>query len=167
MAHLQRLVGVFVIIISLWFALLGNISSTGLITGLLIALSVNLLFLEVISTHISPRILTHILLGLIYLPLFMLEIFKSSFRMSWLTLQPKPQLKPGIISLPLDLDTPAAMTMLAIMVTLTPGTLSLDLDQKNKRLYVHWANMTTLDPDQFKEQSMGGMESWARRMFQR
>lgn len=167
MENVQRFFGVLILIVSLWFALLGSLSAVGLASGVVIAITVNLLFRDAIVTHISPRIISHITLGIIYAPLFIIEIFKASFRLSWLTLQPRPKLTPGIIKLPLDLDSPVAMTMLAIMVNLTPGTLSLDLDQKNKDLYIHWANMTTQNPDLFKKHSLGNLEKWARRIFQR
>ena len=46
-------------------------------------------------------------------------------------------MKPGIVKIPLDLETDVEITLLASLITLTPGTLSLDVSKDKKVLYVH------------------------------
>jgi len=35
---------------------------------------------------------------------------------------------------------------LADSITLTPGTLTVDIDEEKNDLYIHWINVTTLEP---------------------
>lgn len=166
---IRRVVGSTLILLSIWLTLVDTLSLTNIAIGLLLAALVNIFFSEAVHRYISPRILNHIFTGLLYLPLFIVEIFSASFRLALQVFQPRPKLKPAIVALPLEVSTPTAMTMLAIMVTLTPGTLALDLDPKQRLLYIHWVDVTTTNKELYKdkEASIGDMELWAKRIFQR
>ncbi len=50
---------------------------------------------------------------------------------------PKSQLRPAWITIPLDIERPEAITVLASTITLTPGTLSCDVSDDHKALLVH------------------------------
>lgn len=51
--------------------------------------------------------------------------------------KPKSKLQPAWITIPLDLRSPEAITVLAGTITLTPGTVSSDLSQDGHALLVH------------------------------
>ena len=72
------------------------------------------------------------------------------------------KIKPGIIKISPELKTDAAITLLANSITLTPGTLSVAIDEKNNDLYIHWINVTNLNPS--IEDICGSFPSWARRI---
>ena len=64
--------------------------------------------------------------------------------------------RPGIVAVPLDLESDAGITLLACLVTLTPGTLSLDVSEDKKTLYVH--AMRVDDPEAFRREIKDGFE---------
>lgn len=78
-------------------------------------------------------------------------IVLSNLSLAKLVLQPRLQLDPGIIAVPLTVSTGLEMMILATVITLTPGTISVDLGrnaQQEQVLYVH--NLTVGDPEAFR-----------------
>jgi multicomponent Na+:H+ antiporter subunit E len=78
-------------------------------------------------------------------------ILLSNLSLAKIVLQPRPQLDPGIVAIPLTVSTRLEIMILASVITLTPGTISVDLrenGQHERVLYVH--NLTTGDPDEFR-----------------
>ncbi len=65
------------------------------------------------------------------------ELVKSNVRVATEVLSPRHGMKPGIIGLPLDARSDAAITLFANLVTFTPGTLSLDVSDDRRMLYIH------------------------------
>lgn len=59
-------------------------------------------------------------------------------------------LRPAWISIPLDLRTPEAITLLAGTITMTPGTVSSDLSTDGRSLLVHCLHAP--DPDAVRDQ---------------
>jgi len=65
------------------------------------------------------------------------ELIQSNLRVAHDVLTIHQHMRPGVIAIPLDVQTDAEITMLANLITLTPGTLSLDVSTDRKILYVH------------------------------
>ena len=71
------------------------------------------------------------------------EIIKASFFMMYKILQPKLDIRPGIIAYPFTTTRSLSTTLLANTISLTPGTLIIDVHVKNPSLkgpgiyYVH------------------------------
>lgn len=59
---------------------------------------------------------------------------------------PNSQLRPGWVSVPLDLRRPESITVLAGTITMTPGTVSSDLSADGRAILVHCLHAP--DPDQ-------------------
>lgn len=79
------------------------------------------------------------------------EIVVSNAKLAWWILQPRPQFSPGIVAVPLSIDTDLEIIVLATVITLTPGTVSIDLTQGDNGqniLYVH--SFVVKDPEQFR-----------------
>jgi multicomponent Na+:H+ antiporter subunit E len=68
---------------------------------------------------------------------FFTELLIANIGVAKIVLQPNIRIRPGVIALPLDLQTDWEITTLANAITLTPGTLSIDLSDDGKILYVH------------------------------
>lgn len=68
---------------------------------------------------------------------FLWSILIANLRMAQAVLFPTGRLKPAIVAIPLDIDRPSAITLLANWITLTPGTLSLDISPDRRTLLVH------------------------------
>jgi len=76
----------------------------------------------------------------LYLAYLSWEIILSNIAIAWLVLQPKPKLDPGIVAIPLAVNTELEIMTLASSITLTPGTISVELGRGAKGrqvLYVH------------------------------
>lgn len=71
-------------------------------------------------------------------------------------------IRPGIVKLEPGLRSNLAMTVLADSITLTPGTLTVDVDEEDGAFYIHWINVTDLDPKE--EDVYGSFAKWARRL---
>jgi multicomponent Na+:H+ antiporter subunit E len=70
---------------------------------------------------------------------------------------------PGIVAVPLDLETDLQITLLATCITLTPGTLSLHVSEDRRTLYVH--AMYIDDPDQLVREIKQGFEQRIREII--
>jgi multicomponent Na+:H+ antiporter subunit E len=161
-----RVLGTLVIVMITWFLFVDAVSYFSFLLGLIVAIFVNIFFAKSINRYIPSNVLSNLFVGLLYLPLFLLEVFKASFRLAYYVLQPNPVLEPGIVAIPYSLENPVAITMLSVMITLTPGTLALDLDPDNRVIYIHWFHMSTQKEDKIKEESIVDLEIWARRIFE-
>lgn len=77
---------------------------------------------------------------------------------------PNAQLRPAWITIPLDLRTPEAITVLAGTVTMTPGTVSSDLSACGRALLVHCLHAP--DPDAVRDQIKARYESRLKEIFE-
>lgn len=123
-----------VLLAMVWGALTGNFAPENLIGGFLIGY----LILWLIFSS-SPRIkYFHRVPRAIELILFFLwKIFLSNLRVAATVLSPRPNLRPGVVGIPLSLKSRAEIAVLMSLITLTPGTLSLDVSTDRKILFVH------------------------------
>jgi multicomponent Na+:H+ antiporter subunit E len=96
---------------------------------------------------------------------FFYELFVSSLQVAWDVLTPKLRAKPDIVDVPLDLDDDRAITVLAILVSLTPGTLALDVSEDRRTLLVH--AMFADDPDEVRRSIKDGLERRVGAVFAR
>jgi len=87
---------------------------------------------------------------------FLWEMIKANIQVAYEVITPPHNMKPGIVSLPLDAKTDLEITLLANLITLTPGTLSLDVSSDRSVLYIH--SMYVLDRDEFIEDIKNGFE---------
>ncbi len=94
--------------------------------------------------------------GLLLLLYFFWELILSSFRVARDVISPSTHVKPGIVGVPLDVETDEEITLLTCLVTLTPGTLGLDVSEDRKTLYVH--SMWVDDPDEVRREIKQGFE---------
>jgi multicomponent Na+:H+ antiporter subunit E len=68
---------------------------------------------------------------------FIIELVLSSFKVAWDVITPRHHARPGILAVPLDVRSDAAVTVLANLVSLTPGSVSLDVSEDRGTLFVH------------------------------
>jgi multicomponent K+:H+ antiporter subunit E len=69
--------------------------------------------------------------------LFLWDIVVANLAVARAVLGPISRIQPRFVRVPLDIQDPAAATLLAGMVTLTPGTVSVDVDLPGRALTVH------------------------------
>ncbi len=86
----------------------------------------------------------------------LVELVVSSLRVAWDVITPTHYARPGILAVPLDVRSDAAVTVLANLVSLTPGSLSLDVSEDRSTLFVH--SMFIDDPEDARLEIKAKME---------
>lgn len=95
---------------------------------------------------------------------FLKELMLANLRVAHDVLTPTHHMTPGIVAVPLDLESDLKITLLATLITLTPGTLSLHLTDDKRTLYVH--AMYIEDPQAVVHGIKQGFERRVREVFQ-
>jgi multicomponent Na+:H+ antiporter subunit E len=80
--------------------------------------------------HRVPQILQFIVI-------YVWDLIRANLRVAHDVITPRHHMRPGVIGIPLDVQSDAEITMLANLLTLTPGSLALDVSPDRKILYIH------------------------------
>jgi len=73
--------------------------------------------------------------------------------------------RPGIVRVPLEVESDYGKVLVANSITNTPGTVVVDISDDGKWLYVHWIDVSTLDEREVKENVVGYFEEYAKKIF--
>lgn len=118
-----------------WLALTGSFSALNFLLGF----ALSYFFLAIIQSQITilsgyaqrvPRFL-------LFIGFFVKELLRANYKVAFDVLTPPWHMQPGVIALPLTVETDLEITLLANFISLTPGTLSLDVSNDRKVLYIH------------------------------
>ncbi|MGP8319956.1 MAG: Na+/H+ antiporter subunit E [Methanosarcinaceae archaeon] len=99
-----------------------------------------------------------------YFVMLIIEIVKASLAVGKIVIQPKIDIKPGIVAVPIDSKTNLGITAIANTITLTPGTLTLDVSDDKSVLYVHCIDAS--DPKGIKESIKNDLEKYTLEAFE-
>ncbi len=91
-----------------------------------------------------------------FLFFYIKEVIKANLQISYDILTPKHYMKPGVIAIPMDVDTDMEILSLNNLITMTPGTLSLDVSTDRRVIYIH--AMYIHDVGKLKQQIKNGLE---------
>lgn len=95
---------------------------------------------------------------------FSWELVVANLRVARDVLIPGPGFKrPGVVAVPLDVQSNNEITLLACLITLTPGTLSLDVTADRSVLYIH--EMFIRDPEEVRQNIKQGFERRVMEVF--
>lgn len=136
-----------------WVALTGDFSFENYVFGFF--LSFHILWLITAGRNKSKYfiIVPKLILLLVF---FLYELVKANLEVAYEVITPRLNMTPGIIMVPLDVQSNMGITLLANMISLTPGTLSIDVSNDRKVLFVH--AMYIKDRDQFIHSIKNGFE---------
>jgi len=142
-----------VLLALVWTMLTGDMTFSNLVVGFLLGFVV-LLFPQSGSAQggYGRMVIAGIAFGLFFLR----ELTVSGLRVAYDVVTPTLSAKPGIIAIPLTVETDFEITTLANTITLTPGTITLDISEDHKVLYVH--AMYAEDPELVRRQIIEGLE---------
>ncbi len=144
-----------------WCALFGTFDLGTFIQGFLLAFAALSLSSPMFGqTAYFKRALLAARLG----AYFLYELTVSGLQVAWDVITPGHGSRPGIIAVPLDLEEPIQITVLANLISLTPGSLSLDVSPDRTTLYVH--EMFVDDPDATRRRIKEGFERLVREAMQ-
>ena len=86
------------------------------------------------------------------------ELVLCNLRVARDVLTPVLRNHPGIVSIPLDVETDAEITAVANLVSLTPGSLSLSLSRDRRNLFVHFMDVDPAQVEQIRHEIKSGIE---------
>ncbi len=118
-----------------WMVITGTFKPASFAAGFLIAY----LILWLLRGTIDPGSSYFSKVGQItsFTVFFLKELFLANLKVAHDVLTIHHRMRPGVVAIPLDVETEIEITTLANLITLTPGTLSLDVSSDRKVLYVH------------------------------
>ncbi len=146
-----------------WTAVSGTVNSTNLLVGLVLGYVILLIaqpLIEVANYVERVWALTDLLLT------FIRELLLSSFRVAKDVIMPShAHLDPGVIAVPVDLETELELTVFANLISLTPGTLTLDHSADKRFLYIHVMDIQDRDVEAVRRNLKELFEERVRRAF--
>jgi multicomponent K+:H+ antiporter subunit E len=151
-----------VVIILFWLFLVNDFSIGHLLLSTVIGMA--------ISLHISaywpgrPRIRGPLAI-VEYAFVVVWDIIVSNIQVAYLVLfRRADSLRSRFVTVPLDLRTPEAITVIASTITMTPGTVSADVSADRRALLVHC--LETDDPDGIVAQIKSRYERRLKEIFE-
>ena len=76
---------------------------------------------------------------------FLWELVRANLRLALDVATPRFHMKPGIIAVPLDVDSDAEILLLTMLINLTPGSVALDVSDDRRVMFVHVMYIETPD----------------------
>lgn len=118
--------------------LLNDFTAGHMVLGAILAIGITWLTSPLSDPHPSIK---KPLLAIQYIGKVLKDIVVSNFVVAKQVLQANSKLKPGFIAMPLDMNAPFPLAVLASTISLTPGTVSADFSDDMKVLYIHVLNL--------------------------
>ena len=145
-----------------WMLLVNNAKPGNVVLGAVLSLLIPL-FTAAYWPN-SPRI-RHPLALMAYVGLVMWDIVLANIAVAKIVLfMPNSRIRSAWITVPIDLRTPEAITMLAGTITLTPGTITADMSACGRALLIH--SLHAPDPDAIRDEIKTRYESRLKRIFE-
>jgi len=123
------------VLVILWMALLNDFSTGGLVVGAVLGV-----IIPIITSHFWPDRPPIRAYGktISYVLLLAWDILVANVQVAWLiAFRPADRLNSRWITVPIELQSPEAITLLSATITLTPGTVTSDVSADGKNLLVH------------------------------
>jgi len=144
-----------------WIALTGHYNASNFFAGLILGFVVLSFTLRGRATNAYTARIRAIAGFILF---FIKEIFMANLRVAYDVLTPRHHMRPGIVAIPLDLNTDLEITVLTTLITLTPGSLCLQITDDRRILYIH--AMYIDDPGQLVSDIKNGFERRVREVLQ-
>lgn len=128
----------FVLLFVVWILLTNTFTFGNFLLGAILAWLIPVLVGGLQSA--APRVAKP-LKSVRYVLILLGDIIASNIVVAKQVLGPLDKLKPGFIAIPLELQRPLPLTLLASTISLTPGTISTEVSADNRTLYVHALNV--------------------------
>jgi len=155
----------FIILVGIWLLLTWSVQWQEVLIGVVVALLAELLLGDIFPVGavklINP---VRFFWMIVYAVVFAWYVIKANFDVAYRVLNVYMPINPGIVRVKTRLKTDMARTFLANSITLTPGTLSVDI--RGDKLYVHWINITSKDPEVETDIIVKRFENLLERIFE-
>lgn len=149
-------------LVAIWFMLVNQWKLGSLVMAILLATILPL----VTSAWWPDRArVRHPLRLLGYTALVFWDIIVANFQVAYVILfVPRDKVQSRWVTVPLELKSPEAVSLLAGTITMTPGTLSSDMSACGRALLVHALHAP--DPDAVRDQIKSRYEARLKRIFE-
>jgi multicomponent Na+:H+ antiporter subunit E len=158
------LLPLWLLLMFIWFAANSSLAPENLATGALISGALTFMSRRSQvwqSLRVSPHRLWHFLL---YTGAFVVEMVKANLNMLRYVWSPRIAIKPGIVEIRTRLKSPIGRLALANSIALTPGSLVLELE--GDKLFIHWLDVPTEDPEETRRLIAGPFEDHLEKVFE-
>lgn len=118
-----------------WLLLMNEITLGGVLLGLLLGIVIPLY-----TNRFWPGtpLIRNLHKVAEYAAIVLWDILVANVQVAWWILfWPVPRLRPAFMTVPLEITSPEAITVLAGTITMTPGTVSCDLSADGRALLIH------------------------------
>ena len=132
-------------LILLWLALVKKFDAGSLVMGTILGV-----LIPIYTSNFWPErpMIRSPLKGIVFVSIVAWDIFVANLLIAWIILfRPVGKIRSRWIAVPLDLETPEAITALAATITLTPGTVTSDLSADGRTLLVHCLDLADADAE--------------------
>lgn len=124
-----------VLLTVVWLLMANSLTFGGLLLGLVFGLALPIFTAAFWPDR--PRLRFGVAM-LVYIAIVLWDIVVANFQVAWLILFRRSRdLRPCWLVVPVELETPEALTALAGTISLTPGTVSADTTPDGRYLLVH------------------------------
>ena len=149
-------------LIVVWQMLVNKLTPGNLLLGLILGLVIP--FITAAYWPNRPRLSKP--LGIVaYIAIVIWDIIVANVQVAYIILfKSNANTHPAWVTIPLELRTPEAITVLAGTITLTPGTVSSDVSACGKALLVHCLDAP--DPDAVRDQIKDRYERRLKEIFE-
>ncbi len=167
---IPAVIATFVLCMGFWVLLTWNFSSGELTAGALVSLAAAL-FASRFMVHEKAFWLFNPakLFGLIYyvLIVFPVELIKANVDVAKRCFGGCKNVNPGIVKIPVDVESEYGQAMLANSITLTPGTITMEVTEEEGQTYyyVHWIDVTAPSGKEAGDAIKANLEKGVRRVF--
>ena len=149
-------------LVVVWQMLVNKLTLGNLVLGLILGLVIPLLTAPYWPNRPRLRSLPRIVE---YMAVVLWDIVMANIQVAGIILfKRNANTRPAWISIPLELHTPEAITVLAGTITMTPGTVSSDLAADGHSLLVHCLHAP--DPDAVRDQIKARYERRLKEIFE-
>ena len=87
---------------------------------------------------------------------FLKDLVSANLRVAFDIVTPHHYMRPGVVAIPLDVESDIEITLMGNLITLTPGTLTLDVAADRRTMYIH--SMYIKDPEELRHEIKNGLE---------
>lgn len=149
-------------LIVLWFMLVNQLKVGSLVMAVFLATVIPLLT----SAWWPDRPRVKHPLGLFaYAILVLWDVVVANFQVARIVLfMPRDKIRSNWVTVPLDLTSPEAISLLAGTITMTPGTLTSDMSACGRALLVH--SLHAPDPEAVRDEIKSRYEARLKRIFE-
>ncbi len=93
----------------------------------------------------------------------LVQITQGTWRMILVSLHLKPNIRPGLVTVPFEARTKTGVAVSTLVNTLSPGSVLLDIDWEHRLMRFHYINSS--DPVKLRQNMQTFYQKYQRKVF--